>query len=243
MSDVSHNSFHPNTTSSHSSQQGHGQPSKAEPPQPRKAVWQNMTVDIKCAIKYIDFEGRSDGKSIRTILSHVAPRKLILIRGAPEATRSLKEYAEKNICPEVFAPKAGQLVDITSETNIYRVTLKDSLTEKLNFVKVGEYELAYADGEIALNYKESSLPIVQPAASEKVKGHPAVFLGDVKFSDLKLLLNQANIEADFANGELICAGGAVNIKRVSKNQIQIQGSLCGEYYRIRSILYGQYQFL
>jgi Zn-dependent metallo-hydrolase RNA specificity domain len=30
----------------------------------------------------IDFEGRSDGRSIKAILTHVAPRKLILVRGS-----------------------------------------------------------------------------------------------------------------------------------------------------------------
>jgi len=34
-------------------------------------------VEVKCTIKYIDFEGRSDGRSIKTILAHVAPRKMV----------------------------------------------------------------------------------------------------------------------------------------------------------------------
>lgn len=32
---------------------------------------------MKCSLHYMDFEGRSDGRSIKSILSHVAPLKLV----------------------------------------------------------------------------------------------------------------------------------------------------------------------
>ena len=32
---------------------------------------------IRCSIKYIDFEGRSDGESVKRILSIVKPRQLV----------------------------------------------------------------------------------------------------------------------------------------------------------------------
>ena len=35
---------------------------------------------VACKIEYIDFEGRSDGRSIKKILSHVQPRKLVNFR-------------------------------------------------------------------------------------------------------------------------------------------------------------------
>jgi cleavage and polyadenylation specificity factor subunit 2 len=34
-------------------------------------------VQVKCGLQYIDFEGRSDGRSIKNILAHVAPLKLV----------------------------------------------------------------------------------------------------------------------------------------------------------------------
>lgn len=34
-------------------------------------------VQVKCSLIYMDFEGRSDGRSIKSILSHVAPLKLV----------------------------------------------------------------------------------------------------------------------------------------------------------------------
>ena len=48
-------------------------------------------------IDTIDFEGLSDGRSVRNVLSHVAPRKLILVAGSPEATAALRSHAVNEI--------------------------------------------------------------------------------------------------------------------------------------------------
>lgn len=34
-------------------------------------------VQVKCSLIYMDYEGRSDGRSIKSILTHVAPLKLV----------------------------------------------------------------------------------------------------------------------------------------------------------------------
>lgn len=38
-----------------------------------------VQVQVRCSLVYMDFEGRSDGRSIKNILSHVAPLKLVWI--------------------------------------------------------------------------------------------------------------------------------------------------------------------
>ncbi|KAL5994370.1 hypothetical protein ACLOJK_024420 [Asimina triloba] len=43
---------------------------------PSKVVSNELTVQVKCSLIYMDFEGRSDGRSIKAILGHVAPLKL-----------------------------------------------------------------------------------------------------------------------------------------------------------------------
>ena len=44
---------------------------------PTKCVSSTVTFDIKASILYIDFEGRTDGESIRRILSQIKPRQLV----------------------------------------------------------------------------------------------------------------------------------------------------------------------
>ena len=44
---------------------------------PTKTIVMEVTLNPACTVKYIDFEGRSDGRSIKTILDHVSPRKIV----------------------------------------------------------------------------------------------------------------------------------------------------------------------
>ena len=92
---------------------------------PTKCISTMQYVDIKCTITFIDFEGRSDGDSIKRILSLVKPRQLIIVHGMPEPTAHLAEYCIMNIGipPEkVFTPRTGECVDCTSERHIYQVS-------------------------------------------------------------------------------------------------------------------------
>lgn len=47
-------------------------------------------------MEFIDFEGRSDGESIKKILSQIKPKQLVIVHGSAAATRNLAEYCEKN---------------------------------------------------------------------------------------------------------------------------------------------------
>lgn len=44
---------------------------------PTKYVAYGQEVRVRCVLRYIDLEGLSDGRSIKTILPQVAPRKLV----------------------------------------------------------------------------------------------------------------------------------------------------------------------
>lgn len=44
---------------------------------PSKYSVETITLECRCKVHFIDFEGRSDGKSIRNILQRVAPKRLV----------------------------------------------------------------------------------------------------------------------------------------------------------------------
>lgn len=44
---------------------------------PTKYTSSDETLHIKCQLRYVDLEGLSDGRSIKTILPQIAPRKLV----------------------------------------------------------------------------------------------------------------------------------------------------------------------
>ena len=46
------------------------------------------SIEVRAQVMQLDYEGRSDGRSMHTILTHIAPRHLVLCHGSPQV-RSL----------------------------------------------------------------------------------------------------------------------------------------------------------
>ncbi|MGH0151590.1 UNVERIFIED_CONTAM: hypothetical protein FKN15_031747 [Acipenser sinensis] len=115
---------------------------------PTKCISTTESIEIKARITYIDYEGRSDGDSIKKIINQMKPRQLVIVHGPPEASHDLAEsckaFSGKDI--KIYTPKLQETVDATSETHIYQVRLKDSLVSSLQFCKAKDAELAWIDG-------------------------------------------------------------------------------------------------
>lgn len=216
---------------------------------PSKVVSNELTVQVKCSLIFIDYEGRADGRSIKTILSHVAPLKLVLVHGSAEATDHLKQHCLKHVCPHVYTPQIEETIDVTSDLCAYKVQLSEKLMSNVLFKKLGDYEIAWVDAEVGKteNGMQSLLPISTPAPP-----HKSVLVGDLKMADLKPFLSSKGIQVEFAGGALRC-GEYVTIRKVGPagqkgggsgtQQIVIEGPLCEDYYKIRAYLYSQFYLL
>lgn len=82
----------------------------------------------RARVTYIDYEGRSDGDSIKKIINQMKPRRLVIVHGPPEASLDLAESCKafsKDI--KVYTPKLQETVDATSETHIYQVSFSKGL--------------------------------------------------------------------------------------------------------------------
>merc|ERR1719318_517115 len=77
---------------------------------------------------------------------------MILVRGSEENLTALKDFCSDVIGGEnnIFVPKNGEVVDVTTERFIYQVRLRDSLFSTLNFNKVKNGHLAWVDGVIKM---------------------------------------------------------------------------------------------
>lgn len=49
------------------------------------------------------------------------PRRLILVRGSEESTKSIFSHVQQYIDAKIYAPKCGDIIDVTMETHIYQV--------------------------------------------------------------------------------------------------------------------------
>ncbi|PSR93452.1 Cleavage and polyadenylation specificity factor subunit like [Actinidia chinensis var. chinensis] len=216
---------------------------------PSKVVSNELTVQVKCSLVYMDFEGRSDGRSLKSILAHVAPLKLVLVHGSAEATEHLKQHCLKHVCPHVYAPQIEETIDVTSDLCAYKVQLSEKLMSNVLFKKLGDYEVAWVDAEVGKTDGGmlSLLPLSTPAPP-----HKSVFVGDIKMADFKQFLASNGVPVEFSGGALRCGeyttlrkvgdasqmGGAAGIQ-----QIIIEGPLSEEYYKIRDYLYSQFYSL
>ncbi|KAL1810539.1 hypothetical protein DCAR_0730244 [Daucus carota subsp. sativus] len=217
---------------------------------PSKVVSSELAVQVKCSLSFMDFEGRSDGRSVKSILSHVAPLKLVLVHGSAEATEHLKQYCLKHVCPHVYAPQIDETIDVTSDLCAYKVQLSEKLMSNVLFKKLGDYEIAWVDAEVGKTENDmlSLLPLSTPAPP-----HKSVLVGDIKMPDFKQFLESKGIQVEFAGVGAMRCGEHVTLRKVGDasqkgggatiQQIVIEGPLSEEYYLIRNYLYSQFYSL
>ncbi|KAF9617630.1 hypothetical protein IFM89_037693 [Coptis chinensis] len=219
---------------------------------PSKVVSNELTVQVKCSLVYMDFEGRSDGRSMKSVLAHVAPLKLVLVHGSAEATEHLKQHCTRHVCPHVYAPQIEETIDVTSDLCAYKVQLSERLMSNVLFKKasiitwcslqLGDYEIAWVDAEAGKTENDmlSVLPISTPPPP-----HKSVFVGDLKLADFKQFLASKGIPVEFSGGALRC-GEFVTLRKIGDatqkgtQQVVIEGPLTEEYYKIREHLYSQF---
>ena len=86
--------------------------------------------------------------------------------------------------------------------------------------------------------------VTRDALVKKSSTQPgSVFLGDLRLSDLRQVLSQEGVPAEFAEGVLVCANGRVTVRKDGDEKLVVEGALSNEYFDIRNILYAQYQIL
>ncbi|GAB4814627.1 hypothetical protein N2152v2_001673 [Parachlorella kessleri] len=128
-------------------------PSTAPAPDaPTKVVSEDRVLALAARVLcFAGWEGRSDGRSMRTMLAHVAPRRCILVHGSTQATLALQtslQHELSGLQGQVFTPPQGESIDIPAEPS-YRVGLSDELMSGVRFHAMADYQLAWVDGRVA----------------------------------------------------------------------------------------------
>jgi len=108
------------------------------------------------------------------------------------------------------------------------------------FRKLGDYEVAWVDGEVGNQEENEILPLLP---SQEPPPHKAVFVGDLRLADFKQLLATKGVQAEFAGGVLRCADAFTVRKSGGSQQLVIEGPLSEDYYRLRELLYSQFYML
>lgn len=212
---------------------------------PTKCVSIVAKLPIQAKLHLFDFEGRSDGESVKNLVSQIKPRRLILVRGSPESTAYMSDYCRAYVDDKIFTPDTGDTVDATTENYIYQVKLRDSLVSSLEFATTDDgVELAWVDAKTQIHDDEDEiesekLPHLETIESDQVPLHDALFINELKLSDFKQVLLNNGIQAEFSGGVLYC-NEKVAVRRKETGRIHLEGTLCDDYFKVRDLLYSQY---
>ncbi|WVQ80726.1 hypothetical protein IAT38_002831 [Cryptococcus sp. DSM 104549] len=152
---------------------------KQRPEIPSKYISEKVDLDLKASIFFVDMEGLHDGQSIKTIISDLQPRKLIVVRSSTEATDNLTSFLSSTtgFTKDIFAPALGAEIKIGEHVQSYSLTLGDSIASTLTrkWSKYEGYEVAMVEGKIVLP-AGSTIPILE--LSSLVQPLPVVTEGD-----------------------------------------------------------------
>ncbi|CAF4958758.1 unnamed protein product, partial [Rotaria magnacalcarata] len=251
----------PNNPSQHPLiQQVQHQPSSI----PYKTIRDKRELKINAKVIYVDFEARSDRESIEKLLNQIKPKNLIFIHGTQDCIEQLEKYCtvKQIVQGRIFSPRVGEIVDATTERNLYQIKLKDSLLSSITFSKTRDVDVAWVDGVISHGGPPPATPLgtttfttvgqantewylnpVSREVKDQMPPHPCVFVNEPKLLNLKMILiQQHGLKAEFVGGVLTCED-TVAIKRNETGKIILEGALSDTYYKVRRILYDQYAIL
>ena len=217
---------------------------------PTKVITREMTVMLRARIlggtPYY-FDARTDGRSMKTILSHIAPRKCIIIHGLEEERAALSAALRRELeglQSVVYGPlDDGKPLEIAVESS-HEVLLHEDLLAGVNMHDLGECRIGWVGGALQCCADESSeLPMLvrQSTLADNTYQYGGIFIGDVRLSELKKALEAAGVSAHFHGGALHCAGKVVVKRKQGQSAgLQVEGALSNEYYKVRDIAYGLY---
>uniref|UniRef100_A0A7S0D528 Cleavage and polyadenylation specificity factor subunit 2 n=1 Tax=Amorphochlora amoebiformis TaxID=1561963 RepID=A0A7S0D528_9EUKA len=217
--------------------------------EPMTMLWDTQFIRVHCRILCLNYEGRSDGKAVKNTLSQVKPHNLIILRGSVKDKGALRKYMEDSQRCKVMVPQNGQMVHAISGSETQRAVIHPTLSAKLEFksvdpnMRIAWMNALLQDGE----EKKSEMRMLIPAPEARVRGHAALYLGNVKFAGLqRLLIEEGGLNANFHGNIMVCNNGQITIqKKVSKakRSIRIEGGLSEDYYKVRKLLVSQYTVL
>ncbi|CAG8467764.1 8313_t:CDS:10 [Paraglomus occultum] len=220
---------------------------------PTKYVNYEEEIHFRCQLRFVDLEGLNDGRALKTIVPQVQPRKLIIIHASPEATSDFAQncLVIESTTRDIYTPAVGEVLNVSAAINFYQVKLTDALVSSLKFSRFGfityqkldEYDLAYITGMIHLP-PDSSVPVLDlVSADESTGGHLPVFIGEIKLTELKRVLQAEGIIAEFKGEGVLVCNEKVAVRKSTNGQLVIEGSLSEDYYKIRDVIYGQHAIL
>ncbi|KAI8462590.1 MAG: beta-lactamase-like protein [Monoraphidium minutum] len=122
-----------------------------EEARPTKVVTEAVSLAVAARAALVDFEGRSDGRSLRTVVAQLAPRQLVVVGAGPAAVGEMAAGWREDLAPyhsRILAPGPGEVVPL-SLARTFPVSLHPHLLSGATSHLLGQYTLAWLDARLA----------------------------------------------------------------------------------------------
>jgi len=206
---------------------------------PSKVVSQTVGVSVHCAVHVLQYDGKADGRSLRTMIMKMEPSKCAIIGGARDGRMLLRTTLQYEGV-SVKEPPPGEVADVSSGTAMFSVRLQESFLRGIDFQHINDYHVAYVEGRVE-DAEDGLLPTLQPTTSKAMHtSGSSVFIGDLKLSELKASLNGKGIDAEFGEAGLLHCGATTKV-RLDGSELTIDGCASDEMHSIRDQLYRLYK--
>ncbi|CAE6531277.1 unnamed protein product [Rhizoctonia solani] len=229
---------------------------------PSKFIVETVEVQLRCQLLFVDMDGLNDGRSVKTIIPQVNPRKMIIVHSHREATDALKEscLSIKAMTRDIHAPDVGESVQIGQQTNVFTVALSDELIASVKMSRFEDNEIGFVHGRVTGN-ANSTVPALEPTMLVSSTGDSenmstldvrpvlslpwSTMIGDLRLTALKTRLGVLGIAAEFiGEGVLVCGTrtsgtleDVVAVRKTARGQVVVEGSISDVYYTVRREVY------
>ena len=213
---------------------------------PFKWLTNKFNLKVACRMAFIDFEGLSDGRSIKTIISRIAPRKLVIANGSSVTRQYMLQFCKVSdeITDNITIAQPLQATNISSSLDIFTVKIDETLLGSLQVKSFAGYELAFLTGLVSRSVEDGSTTTLVPlhdteSGGKSDRNHEPILVGNPKLFAVKKQLISLGMPVELVAGQLKC--GPITIRK-NPNQpysYSLEGPLCKEYYAVKDALYSQ----
>ncbi|KAJ2076801.1 hypothetical protein H4R24_005495 [Coemansia sp. RSA 988] len=212
---------------------------------PTKPVTKERRVQLNCELAFVDMEGRADGTSVSNIVVQLMPKRLVIVHGTSASTSALADFCRDptvEVTKEIYTPAVGEILNVSSGVNVYRMRLADALVKRVPMTAVQGCMVGFVSGRASFSHEDQT-PVLEPDHGELANAwRPPMLVGDPRLSALRAVLERQGFVAHFdSEGTLVC-NNAVAIKRASNKRtkcdtIKILGTPSPDFYSIRAAVY------
>ncbi|KAF9268160.1 hypothetical protein L218DRAFT_918519 [Marasmius fiardii PR-910] len=143
---------------------------------PSKFVSSEVEVQMACRLLFVDMEGLSDGRAIKTIIPQISPRKmasfsfLIIVHAPESAAETLIESCSniRAMTKDIYAPTVGESIQVGQQISSFSISISDELLHNLKMSKFEDNEVGFVTGRVVA-HASSIIPVLEPVSVQPTR--------------------------------------------------------------------------